>query len=160
MYCPNCASQTQGDINFCTTCGTNLNAISDLLNGRMPEPAQSREIIALLEKCHNGYLSTLIGLGLVITSLLIVIAAIMLGGIPVAILSLVLLSWAIPAIAQGVGRWQTAKREMISVLSGSSGVPDAKQLETRLPSEAGRAGSPGFAGSVTERTTASLDQRA
>ncbi|HSO76284.1 MAG TPA: zinc ribbon domain-containing protein [Blastocatellia bacterium] len=160
MYCPNCASQIHGNIKFCKSCGTNLDAISNLLNGRIIEPPKSVEILALLEKCHNGYLSTLIGLSLVIASLLIIIAATMLGALPAALVTLVLVSWAITAIAQGVGRWQTAKREMISVLSGSSGVPDAKQLETRLPSEAGRAGSPGFGGSVTERTTASLDQRA
>ena len=160
MYCPNCASQLHRDIKFCTNCGTNLNAISDLLNGRIIETPQSGEIVALLAKCHNGYLSTLIGLGLVITSLLIVIAATMLGAMPAAIVSLLLLSWAIPAIAQGVGRWLTARREMISVLSDRSALEGATQLETWRPSEAGHSGSPGFGGSVTEGTTASLDQRA
>lgn len=160
MYRPNCASQIHGDIKFCKSCGTNLNAISDLLNGRTIEPPKSVEIVALLEKCHNGYLSTLIGLGLVIASLLIIIAATMLGAMPAAIVTLVLVSWAITAIAQGVGRWLAARREMISVLSDKSGVKGAKQLETSLPSEAGNAGSAGFAGSVTEGTTASLDQRA
>lgn len=160
MYCPNCASQIHGNIEFCTSCGTNLNAISDLLNGRTIELPRSDEIVALLEKCHNGYLATLIGLGLVITSLLIIIAATMLGAMPAAIVSLVLLSWAIPAIAQGVGRWLVARREMITVLSDKSGVKGAKHLETSLPAEADNAGSLGFAGCVTEGTTASLDQRA
>src|SRR6185503_9856340 len=146
MYCPNCASPAHRDVKFCTSCGTNLNAISDLLSGKIIEPSQSREVVELLEKCHKGYLSTVIGLGLVIASLLITVAAAMFGVIPAAISGLIFLGWAIPAIAQGAGKWLSARREMISILRD-------RQPEKSLPSD-----SAGFAGSVTEGTTAGLEQ--
>ena len=154
MYCPNCASQIHGDIKFCTHCGINLSAISDLLNGKIIEPSQSGEIIGLMKKLHTGYLSTVIGLCLVIASLLIVIAATMFGAMPVAICGLIFLGWAIPAIAQGVGKWLSARREMTSILTDRSRVKE-KETEKSLPSEV-NTGALGFADSVTERTTASL----
>ena|SRR5262245_62050194 len=157
MYCPNCASQIHSNVKFCTRCGINLNTISDLLNGKIIEPPQSGEIIGLLEKCQNGYLSTVIGLGLIITSLLIIIAAMMFGVVPAAISSLVFLGWAIPAIAQGVGKWLSARREMISILKDRLGVKGEKEPEKSLPSEAVNTGSRGFVSSVTEATTASFD---
>lgn len=159
MYCPNCASQIHSDVRFCTSCGMDLNAISDLLSGKIIRPPQSSEIFGLLEKCHNGYMSTVIGLGLVITSLLIVIAATTFGVVPAAIGALVFLAWAIPAIAQGVGKWLSARREITSILND---VPGAmrREPEKSLASEVANTGSLEFAASVTERTTASLDQRA
>ena len=157
MYCPNCAYQIHNNTKFCTRCGTNLDAISKLLNGTTIEPPQSEEMIKLLERCHNGYLSTVIGLGLVITSLLIVIAAIM-SGVPLAAMSsLVFLGWAIPAIAQGVGKWLSAKSEMRSILKRD--VESDDESQKKLSSEGVMADSRRFAGSVTEGTTASLNQR-
>ena len=67
------------------------------------KPHNLNRLMDLMEKCHNGYLSTVIGLGLVITALLIVIASMLFGVIPAAISGLIFLGWAIPAIAQGVG---------------------------------------------------------
>jgi hypothetical protein len=160
MYCPNCASLSHGEVRFCTHCGLNLTTISDLLDGRIIEPSKSEEITELLERCHNGYLSTVIGLGLVIFALLIVVAAMMLGVIPAAIGGLIFLAWAIPAIAQGVGKWLSAKREMNSVLEARSVVKGEDQPQKSLPSEGGTTNSRRFAGSITERTTANLDQGA
>lgn len=160
MYCPNCASVIHGNVKFCTHCGLNLKTISDLLDGKIIEPTQSEEISKLLEKCHNGYLSTVIGLGLVIFALLIVIATMMLGVIPAAISSLIFLGWAIPAIAQGVGKWLSAKSEMNSILEVRSHVSSEEQPQKSLPSEGRRPNSGRFAGSITERTTANLNQRA
>jgi hypothetical protein len=102
----------------------------------------------------------LYGLGLVITSLLIIIAAMIFGIIPAALSGLIFLGWAIPALAQGVGKWRSAKSEMISILEGRSGVMGEGQQQKSLTSRGAVTDSHGFAGSVTERTRASLDQRA
>jgi hypothetical protein len=159
MYCPTCSSQIHNDVKFCTRCGANLTKISDLLNGRIIEPLRSEELINLMEKCHNGYLSTLIGSGLIITSLLIIITALMIGATPMAIGGLLFLGWAIPAIAQGVSKWLSARSEMSSIFGDRSGLKGEVQPQKSLPSKGARTDSHGFAGSVTEGTTASLDQR-
>lgn len=108
---------------------------------------------------QKGYLSTVIGLGLVIISLIITVAALMFD-VPLAALSgLVFLGWAIPAIAHGLGKWLSARREMTSMLKDGLSVAAGKEREKQLVSEANNVGSRGFAGSVTEGTTASLDRR-
>lgn len=160
MYCPNCASQIHNDVKFCTHCGSNLTTISDLLKGKIIENPQSEELIRLIGKYDNGHLSILIGLGLVITSLLIVITAMLFGALPAAISSLVFLGWAIPAIAQGIGKWRSAKSEIRAILKDRSGMKDKDQLQKSLPAEGAKSDSGRFTGSVTEGTTASLDQRA
>lgn len=137
MYCHNCPSSIHNGIKFCTHCGVNLNSFAGLLNVRSVEAQKPDEIIKLLDRCHDGYLSILIGPGLIITSLLIVIAALVFEVLTAALSGLLFLGWAIPAIAQGLGKWQSAKSEPRSIV-------DAR----------------GFVGSVTERTTASLDPRA
>jgi uncharacterized membrane protein len=134
MYCPNCASQVNNNTKFCTHCGNSLST-------------QSEQMMSALEKCHSGYLSTVIGLGLVIIALLIVVGSMMFGVTSAAITGLIFLGWAIPAIAQGVSKWLSAKNEMRSILEtgpGEGAITDPR----------------GFAGSVTEGTTASLDRRA
>lgn len=146
MYCPNCASRIHNNEKFCTRCGLNLTL----------EASQSEEITRLLEKCHNGYSSTVIGLGLVILALLITIAAIMFGVIPAAIGSLVFVAWAIPAIAQGVGKWLSAKSEIRSILEVRSVGNSEVQPRKRLPSEGAKTDSWRFGGGVTEETTANL----
>jgi hypothetical protein len=32
MYCPNCGSNNQAEIKFCTRCGTNLGVVSEVLS--------------------------------------------------------------------------------------------------------------------------------
>jgi hypothetical protein len=157
MYCPNCASQIHSNVKFCTRCGANLTAISDLLNGAILEPPQSAEITRLLEKCHNGYLSTVIGLGLVIIALSITVTAMMFDVIPAAISGLLFLGWAIPAIAQGAGKWLSAKSEIRSILKVRSGDNSDVPPHELLPSDAAVIDSRRFAGSVTEGTTAGLN---
>lgn len=137
MYCPNCSSPLPNEVKFCTRCGVNLTSIAGLLNQKTVQRQKPDEIIKLMDKCHEGYLSIMIGLGLIITSLLIVIAALMLDVLPAALSGLLFLGWAIPAIAQGFGKWQSAKNDMRSIV-------DAREL----------------VGSVTERTTASLNTHA
>ncbi len=137
MYCPNCSSPLSNDVKFCTHCGVNLTSMAGLLNARSAQAQKSDEIIELMDRCQDGYLSILVGLGLVITSLLVFLAALAFDVLPAALVGLLFLGWAIPAIAQGFGKWQSAKSEMRSIV-------DARR----------------FVGSVTERTTAGLNPNA
>jgi uncharacterized membrane protein YvbJ len=129
MYCPNCASENGNDVKFCTRCGLNLKAVSDLLNDKTLDSTRSEEIDRLLAKCHNGYLSTVIGLCLMICALLIVIASIM----------------------------SAAQSEMKSILNTRSELNNEEDSQKWLSSEGAKSVQPGFAGSVTEGTTANLD---
>ena len=156
MYCPNCASDVHSDVKFCTRCGLNLSAISEVLGGKFIELSQSEVMIGLADKCHNGYLSTVVGLGLVIISMLITIAAIWFDVALAAICGLIFLGWAIPAIAQGAGKWISARRAMQSMLNRGWEPEGEKRSERSFPSMAG-ADAPGFGGSVTEGTTSSLE---
>jgi len=135
MYCPNCAFEIRDDLKFCTRCGINIHAICNIINARIIQHPQPEEIVKLMEDCHKGYLSTVIGLGLVITSLLIIIIALALGVPMVAISSLVLLGWAIPAIAQGVGKWVTAKKEMRFTLGNSLDEKSEDKIQNGLLTE-------------------------
>jgi hypothetical protein len=84
----------------------------------------------------------------------------MFGAMPAALSGLVFLGWAIPAMAQGVRKWLSAKKEMRSILEGRSGERVEGQPQNNLPSRTAVTDSHGFAGSVTEGTTASLNKRA
>ena len=72
MYCPNCGSNNQAGINFCTRCGTNLTAVSDALEGKPGGSSeQVRQLPELLKRYHSGRhkmtlgaLSLLAGVGL------------------------------------------------------------------------------------------------
>jgi hypothetical protein len=41
MFCPNCGSNQPNDKRFCTSCGTNLGAVSAALSGQMAAPASA-----------------------------------------------------------------------------------------------------------------------
>jgi hypothetical protein len=130
-----------------------------MFNGRTVELPRAHEIAKLMAKCHNGYLSTVIGLCLIIIAALIVLAAMMLGVMPAAISSLIFLGWAIPAMAQGIGKWRSAQSEMRAMLEARSELSDEAGSRKKLSPAGLKTSSRGFAVSVTEATTANLDQR-
>ena len=158
MYCPKCASQNEDNIKFCKQCGINLSAVSDLLSGTALESPQADEIATLLAKCHNGYLSTVIGLSLIILALLIVIASMLASLIPAAISSLLLVAWAIPAVAQGIGKWRSARTEMRAILGSRTELISEESSMLRSRSQGAKTSPRGIPGSITEGTTANLDR--
>jgi hypothetical protein len=90
---------------------------------------------------------------------LILVAAVLFDALPAALSGLIFLGWAIPAITQGVAKWLSTRREMISILKDRSGVKGGREPERSLPSAVATTGELGFAGSVTEGTTASLNRQ-
>src|SRR5215472_18333525 len=75
MYCPNCGTSRVGEVKFCTRCGTNLVAVSDLLEGKPGKPAGKDELAKMVRRYYSGRSSittgaTLFGLGLILMSLL------------------------------------------------------------------------------------------
>jgi len=140
MYCAKCGSQIQAEVKFCKHCGTNLTLISDWVNGKPINAALTDDLTKLLEKCHRGYLSTLIGSGLIIGALMILLLAMLSGRPTVGLVAALLIAWAIPAIAQGASRWLSAKSEIKSLLADTS--PAA--LPPRAPEERASNKSSGF----------------
>jgi hypothetical protein len=64
MYCPNCGSNNQPDINFCTRCGTNLSLVSNALGGKVNDlPQKSEQIPELLKRYYSGRHKMLLGAG-------------------------------------------------------------------------------------------------
>lgn len=64
MYCPNCGSNNQPDVSFCTRCGTSLTLVSDALAGKVATPAQLDErTAALVRRYYAGRHKMLLGAG-------------------------------------------------------------------------------------------------
>src|ERR1044071_1680968 len=62
MYCPTCGSNNQEELKFCTRCGTNLDAVSDVLRGRTTGvQATDERMVALLKDYYRGRRMTIIG---------------------------------------------------------------------------------------------------
>ncbi|MGA9772226.1 MAG: zinc ribbon domain-containing protein [Blastocatellia bacterium] len=65
MYCPNCGSNNQAEIKFCTRCGTNLAVVSDALSGKiaMQSTIDERKV-KLLKAYYSARRSTFMGVPL------------------------------------------------------------------------------------------------
>lgn len=76
MYCPNCGSNQPDDKRFCTSCGTNLGAVSAALSGQIavPIPAPSTDLIEAEARYRRQIASAIQhgapGLGLLVAALL------------------------------------------------------------------------------------------
>lgn len=64
MFCPNCGSNNQPDVSFCTRCGTSLALVSNALSGKVSGPSQIDErTAALVRRYHAGRHRMLLGAG-------------------------------------------------------------------------------------------------
>src|SRR5262249_5495373 len=62
MYCPNCGSQNQDELKFCTRCGTNLGIVSEALAGKFDNIIQRDErLVKLLTNYYRGRRGAIIG---------------------------------------------------------------------------------------------------
>lgn len=61
MYCPNCGSNNQAGIKFCTRCGTNLAVVSEALSGRTGQSPADDRIVKLLKDYYSGRRATFLG---------------------------------------------------------------------------------------------------
>lgn len=63
MYCPNCGSQNQDELKFCTRCGTNLAVVSEALTGKFEQETEIDErLVKLLKNYYRGRRNLLLGL--------------------------------------------------------------------------------------------------
>ena len=55
MYCPNCGSNNQAEVKFCTRCGTNLGVVSEAPTGKIAEkPAAGDRMAKLTRDYYRG----------------------------------------------------------------------------------------------------------
>lgn len=73
MYCPKCAAQNADESRFCRACGANLSLITQAMEGRLPEAADSRFARALRKKrepsIERAVTSLFVGLGFLTVAL-------------------------------------------------------------------------------------------
>ena len=174
MYCPNCGSNNQAEIKFCTRCGTNLAVVSEALGGK---PATQLTIderkVKLLKDYYSSRRSTLIGVPLFIIGLLFLtglIAADLSDKMgPLLLLPLACAVYGAICTFWGIGHWVESASEMkalgYSVPQKESSPP--AQAHLAAPADSIAVNGKGyvtdpvrFPGSVTENTTRQLDQDA
>lgn len=165
MYCPNCASQNQADVRFCTRCGTNLGVVSDALSGK---PAGSSAIdermLKVIKDYSKGRRETTTGAMLIPAGLLIMALLISLGVAPVGSFFIVcwMFFWGASALADGLGKWIGASGEMkaLKEIVGPNAQARAAQQQFGAYSPPNYLAAPGeYPGSVTDQTTRQLEQK-
>ncbi|HSB09528.1 MAG TPA: zinc ribbon domain-containing protein [Blastocatellia bacterium] len=171
MYCPNCGSNNQAEIKFCTRCGTNLGVVSEALTGKQATPPQSDErMVKLLKDYYASRRATLIG-GLTLPAGLALLMAMFVTGFPEHLLVIALLGLGLTIYGAiigiwGVGHWVDSTSEMkaLNVVVPANNARDASRasIETsRIASLPARVDDystdPIEPGSVTEQTTRQLD---
>jgi hypothetical protein len=72
MYCPGCSTQSIEGAKFCKSCGMNLNAIIQALNGGViiSDPARDREFKRARKQISDGIQGTAIGAALLVAAAL------------------------------------------------------------------------------------------
>lgn len=171
MYCPNCGSNNQAEIKFCTRCGTNLNVVSDALSGKSATlPQVDERMVKLLKDYYSSRRATLIG-ALTLPVGLAILMALLLIGFPehFAIFGLIgaglTLYGAIIGI-WGIGHWIDSSSEMkaLNIVVPMHSLPHVSKdkLDTSqvnlLPAAVERYSTdPIEPTSVTEQTTRQLE---
>ena len=63
MYCPQCGSNNQDGLKFCTRCGVNLGALSDAVSWKIdPATKVDERVVELLKNYYRGRRMTILGL--------------------------------------------------------------------------------------------------
>ena len=174
MYCPNCGSQNQVDVKFCTRCGANLGVVSDALSGKAVTQTQPDErMVKLLKDYYTGRRATIVG-GASLTFGFTILAVLMATEMPegfsiFGLLGLGCLIYGAIAAIGGAADWIRSSSELkaLSIVASQLTVPRNIQPVTTL-SESDRGV---FANgqvatdpittpaSITEHTTRQLEER-
>lgn len=169
MYCPNCGSNNQPEVKFCTRCGTNLGLISEALTGKLPiRPVVDAEhTTKLMRDYYRGRKDTITGGTLILAGLLIMAILVSSGMNPVGAFFIIfwMFIWGAASLAGGLGKWIASSAQMKTLGIGPQSqfqgaaahpriAPPAKQREP-LGFSTGPVGVP----SVTEQTTRQLKER-
>jgi len=173
MYCPNCGSDNQAEIKFCTRCGTNLGVVSDALTGKLTGPSKidqklEQKMVRLLKNYYSGRRGVMIGGGMLLAGLIIQ-AIILAFGFPeklqgFAVLTAAPIIYGFISLFIGIARWNRASSELKAL---GHVFPQTSPMRgtTALPEEPKRVGSYSTdpidaPASITEHTTRQLDARA
>jgi hypothetical protein len=171
MYCPNCGSQNQADVKFCTRCGTNLAAVTQALAGKPGDEGRLDDwTVKLLKKYYAGRRDTVFGIGMVAGGLMIMGLLASVGMRPMASFWIVcwMFIWGVIALADGLAKWFASSGEMklLSLPAMQNYLPRATQeqfvppaaVQADPPSAKYTTGPTEFPGSVTEQTTRHLEE--
>lgn len=169
MYCPNCGSDNQAEIKFCTICGTNLGVVSDALTGKLTGPSKIDErMVRLLKNYYRGRRSVMIGGSMLLVGLLVQ-AIILFFGFPEKLIGFAALTaapiiYGFISLFIGIARWNRASSELKAL---GHVIPQTSPMRgTMALTEGPRTVGPystdpiDTPASVTEHTTRQLDARA
>jgi hypothetical protein len=169
MYCPNCGSNNQPEIKFCTRCGTNLGVVSEALTGKIAGKSDADDRMAkLMRDYYRGRRDTITGGVLIPAGLLIMAVMVAAGMNAIGAFFIVfwMFIWGAAALAGGLGKWIASSGELKSLGYGSQSqiqaapFPQAGPVnQAQLPPPGYSTGPVGYPGSVTEQTTRQLDER-
>jgi len=113
MYCPNCGSNNQAELKFCTQCGTNLSVVSEALTSGAGAQLDDR-MVKIIKEYYKGRRDTITGLVLIPAAVKLIAMLVLLGLPPVTAFFIVswMIFWGIAALAGGLGKWSSAAGEM------------------------------------------------
>src|ERR1700716_359617 len=114
MYCPNCGSNNQAELKFCTRCGTNLGVVSEALNGKLAGQAGVDDRVAkVMRDYYRGRRDTITGGMLIPAGLLIMSIMVASGMNAIGAFFFVfwMFIWGASALASGLGKWIASRAE-------------------------------------------------
>ena len=175
MYCPNCGSNNQAEIKFCTRCGTNLAVVSEALGEKTTAqlPFDERKV-KLLKDYYMSRRATLVG-GVALPLGLALLMAMFIIGFPEKLIILALLGLGLTIYGAiisiwGIGHWVETSSEMKALGLSASQIEQSSPVTTLLPRPeqdapptiaAGQYSTdPINPGSVVEHTTRQLEEHA
>ncbi|MFY9608035.1 MAG: zinc ribbon domain-containing protein [Blastocatellia bacterium] len=167
MYCPNCGSDNQAGIKFCTRCGTNLEVVQDALTGKLSSTSKiDQKMVRLLQNYYRGRRGVMIGAPMALAGIIVQGIIFALGFperlIPFMVLALVPLIYGFISRFLGIARWNSAGSELKAL---GYVIPQTSLPRVALPEKARTIGDYSTEpirgpASVTEQTTRHLDKRA
>ncbi len=170
MYCPNCGSNNQAEIKFCTRCGTNLAVVSEALSGKITgqAPAEDR-MVKLLKDYYSGRRATFLGVPLLVCGI-IMLAGLLTADLPdklgpILLLPLIAAVYGAISTFWGISHWMDSSSELKALGYDSPQKALTRPLieppnETVTTHAKGYATDPiAFPGSITEQTTNLLEER-
>jgi hypothetical protein len=141
MYCPKCGSENQPDLKFCTSCGTNLAIVSDVLGGKFEdETALDERLVSLLKNYYRGRRMTITGF---LLSVLMVFKFALFGlmGMPEKLVLLVPLLgiffiFGMVWLIWGATKWNNSSSELkaLGYDNPKNALPKSKKPVAQLPS--------------------------
>ena len=117
MYCPGCGVNNRDEVTFCTRCGTNLEVVSNALDGKPTGSHETDErMVRLLKDYYRGRRMTIIGGAASLISLFKLALLLALDFpekmIPLAALAAGLLLYGLFALIWGMTKWNNSSAEI------------------------------------------------